>query len=311
MKHNRKVTAIVLALFLLTQLIGLYVVNSYSPQKIVNGKVVNQTAKVIPYGMGFQENNTQKLDAVSVLFSFLFSLVIAISLILLLIKIKARFVLRIWFLLVIILALGISFTSFLPSIKYASWIGLIIAIPLAFLKIYKRNFIIHNITEIFIYPGIAAIFVPILGIISIIALLVIISIYDMWAVWKSKIMQKMAKYQINKLNIFGGLFIPYGSKKTRDKIKKIKLEGKKTKGSKIKVEIALLGGGDIVFPIIASGVVLINWGLIPALITTLGALLGISGLLIFGNKKRMYPAMPFISSGILLALLVNWIFLVH
>jgi presenilin-like A22 family membrane protease len=83
---------------------------------------------------------------------------------------------------------------------------LVIALPLAFTKIYGRNFLVHNLTELFIYPGIAAVFVPILNIWTIIVLLILISIYDMWAVWHSGIMQKMAKYQINQLKIFSGFY---------------------------------------------------------------------------------------------------------
>src|SRR3989304_4378805 len=101
--------------------------------------------------------------------------------------------------------IGISFNVFLfdfmpfSVILYSfplplSWtLASLLALPLAFVKIYKRKFLIHNITELFIYPGIAAVFVPILNIFTIIFLLVFISIYDMWAVWHSGIMQKMAK----------------------------------------------------------------------------------------------------------------------
>ena len=75
--------------------------------------------------------------------------------------------------------------------------------------------IVHNLTELLVYPGIAVIFVslltqwsPIKNLILIIFLLILISIYDMWAVWHSGIMQKMAKYQIDTLEIFSGFFIP-------------------------------------------------------------------------------------------------------
>ena len=48
---------------------------------------------------------------------------------------------------------------------------------------------------------------------TVIILLVVISIYDMWAVWKSGIMQKMAKYQMDELKIFSGFYVPYASKR--------------------------------------------------------------------------------------------------
>lgn len=316
MKHNRKITIIILLMFILAQFIGLFVINSYTTQKIVDGKIVNATGKVMPYGMGFQENNSST-DLTSILISVLFSLIIAISLIFILIKIKAKAVMKTWFFVVSVLAIGISLTAFLPEIKYASIISLLIAIPLAVFKIYKRNIVVHNLTELLIYPGIAAIFVPILNLTILIVLLILISAYDMWAVWKSKIMQKIAKYQIEELNVLGGLFIPYASKKVKEKINllktkfksKEKLE-KEFKKSELKVNLAILGGGDIAYSILSAGVVLETWGLIPALITVGGASIALVGLLVFGRKKTMYPAMPFITGGIFLVLLVNWLFII-
>ena len=316
MKHNVKITIIILVMFLLTQFIGLYVVNSYSTQKVVDGQIVNSTGKILPYGMGFQEED-QNLDFTSILFSFLFSLIIVISLIFLLIKLKAKFIMRTWFFVVSTLALGITFTSFLPEVKYASLIALAFALPFAAVKIYKKSMVTHNLTELLIYPGIAAVFVPILGIISIIILLLVISIYDMWAVWKSKIMQKMAKFQMEEVNVFGGFLIPYASKKVKEKIRNLKLKfkdkkrlEKEFKKSKLKINLALLGGGDIVFPIITSGVVLKIWGIAPAVLVIIDAFLGLGGLLLFSEKKKMYPAMPFISAGIFLGMLVSYLFFI-
>jgi len=103
--------------------------------------------------------------------SILIAFVIAISLLFLLTKFNAEFILRLWFFIVVIIALGISFNAIIPKFAYVSMIALIIAFPLAFVKIYKRDFLVHNITELFIYPGIAAVFVPILNFWTIILLL--------------------------------------------------------------------------------------------------------------------------------------------
>ena len=171
----------------------------------------------------------------------------------------------------------------------------------------KKNMIIHNLSELFIYPGIAAVFVPLLNIWTMIFLLVLISLYDMWAVWHSGIMQKMAKFQINELKVFGGFFVPYVSRKVREKLKKISKS--KLKDKKIKAEVAILGGGDIIFPIIASGVMLATFGVLGAVFTIAGALLGLSYLLFAAKKRKFYPAMPFISAGIFLGMLASWILL--
>ncbi|MBT4376147.1 hypothetical protein HOD29_02125 [archaeon] len=294
MKHNLKITAVILLMFIITQFIGLYVVNYYaSPDH------------PLPFGMDVPEIEQPEDYTINFL-SIIISLVIAITILFLLTRFKSKIILRIWFFVVVMLALGISFTSILNIPAHLSLIALVFALPFALGKVYKRDFITHNISELFIYPGIAAVFVPLLNIKATIILLVIISLYDAWAVWKSGIMQKMAKYQMDELKVFSGFFIPYLSKKTRQKIKKLKKSNSK-KG--IKVNVAILGGGDVIFPIIAAGVALKVWGIWPAILIITGALLGLGSLLLFSEKKKFYPAMPFISAGIFLGMLLGWLFL--
>ncbi len=321
MKHNLKITLLLLSMFILTQFIGLYVVDHYSPIKVVNGVQENVTSpNHLPLGLEPPPENNQ-MNAWQTLLYIIPAFVIAILIFFFLPKIKSEIFMKLWFSFVIIVALFVSTLSFVPIAKYAWIIALAISLPLAFFKIIKRNIVIHNITEMLIYPGIAAIFVALLsspenpsrGIYSVMALLILISVYDMWAVWHSGIMQKMAKYQINKLRIFGGFLIPYLSKQARAKIKKMKKLKRSARGDKskkIKVNFAILGGGDIVFPAITAGVVLRKFGFssflgiqlpLASLLVILGAVLGLGFLLFFG-KKKPYPAMPFLSAGIFVAL---------
>lgn len=294
-------------MFILTQFIGIYIVDSYSSSKVIDGNIINVNSPDLPFGLQspeLEKNTEFNYAFVSIIFAF----IIAISLLLLLSKFKIEFFIRIWFFVVILIALGISFNIFLLGIfsSKISWlIALIIALPLGFIKIYKRNFLVHNFTELFIYPGIAAVFVPMLNIYTIVGLLILISIYDMWAVWQSGIMQKMAKYQIDKLNIFSGFFVPYVSKKVRQKLKKMKKS--KLKKKKIRVNMAILGGGDVVFPIIAAGVMLKTLGLLSSIFVIIGATLGLSYLMFFAEKKKFYPAMPFITAGIFAGIILSYL----
>lgn len=291
-------------MFLVTQFIGLYVVDHYSTQKVIDGKqVFLNDSNQLPYGMDTPDL-TQQRDFFSILPSLILSFIIAIVLLFFLMKKKADWVMKVWFFVVITLALGIAFNSFIPSFKYSSLLALVIAIPLALLKIFKRHFIIHNLTELFIYPGIAAIFVSILNIWTMVILLLIISFYDMWAVWHTGFMQKMAKYQMKQLKIFSGFFVPYLTKELRAKLKKFSKAQLKTK--KIPVHVAILGGGDVVFPIITSGVILKTLGLIPALLVVAGATIGLVTLLFLAKKKRFYPAMPFITMGIFIGIIIGY-----
>jgi presenilin-like A22 family membrane protease len=134
-------------------------------------------------------------------------------------------------------------------------------------------------------------------------LLIIISLYDMYAVWHSGFMQKMAKYQIKQLKLFSGFFVPYMGKEDRIKLQQAKTqELKEKKLKKVKVHLAILGGGDVVFPILLAGVVLRVLGVWQAVLISIGATLALAYLFYRSEKGKFYPAMPFISIGCLIAL---------
>ncbi len=303
MKHNIKISALLLCMFILAQIIGLVVIDGYSSVKIVNGEKTNVTAPVVP----FFDNPTLETnsDFVQVLFSILFSFVIVLLLVFILTKYKSETFFRIWFFLVVTLAVSVTLNLAFINFPYSIYFAVILSVILAYFKIYQRNMIVHNLTELMIYPGVAAAFVPLLNPITIIILLILISIYDVWAVWKSGIMQKMAKYQISKIRIFSGFLIPLMTKDQRQKVKNI--SDKKLKTKTMKINVALLGGGDIVFPIITAGVYLRNFGIASAWFIVAGATLGLSYIFFFGEKKKPYPAMPYITVGILFGLLLWWI----
>lgn len=316
MKHNFKITIILLSMFLITQFIGLYVINSdpfHITTEIDNGTVTTEN----PSLSWIQPPEIKQQSDFGFYFgSLIFAFVFAILLFFLLTRFKIDSILRIWFFVVIIISLFITFNAIFPKTTYFAIGAGIISVTLAFFKTFKRNIIVHNLTELLIYPGIATIFVPILNFYTIFILLIIISVYDMWAVWHSGIMQKMAKYQMNNLKIFSGFFVPYVSKAIQKKLNKVKKE----KNEKIKVNLAILGGGDVVFPIITAGVMLktsmVNLpfglpsfigGLIPALFVIAGATIGLGLLFTFSQKKKFYPAMPFISAGIFLSLILYYL----
>jgi len=303
MKHNIKITIILLGMFLITQLIGLAVISYYS-----------QEGNSLPYGMEPPEVTDE--NAFGFLGSLAISFVIAIVLVIILMRLKTVWFMRGWFFFVVILALGITFNAagnFL-KIPYTYVIAFLLAIILAYIKVFKRNILVHNLTELAIYPGIATVFVPILNIWTVIVLLIAISIYDIWAVWHSGIMQKMAKFQIDKMKIFSGFFVPYAGKKIRQKIQYLKLKYKNKKipdkiikKNNIKVNLAILGGGDVVFPIIAAGVFLKTLNSVPAaLMVTLGACLALLYLFMFSQKRKFYPAMPFLTTGIFLGMVAGY-----
>ena len=112
-------------------------------------------------------------------------------------------------------------------------------------------------------------------------------------------MVKMAKFQA-KEKLFAGLYIPYSignevTKKISKRVGKIK----KGKGVKVKTGSAILGGGDIAFPLLFSGVLFKTTGMVFAhVITSLTSMLALGLLFFYSQKKKFYPAMPFIATGL-------------
>lgn len=287
MKHKISITVLLLGLFLVAQLVGLFVIDR----------------GVIP---SFFQQKSEANGSFGTLLNMVLSFVIAITLFFFLIQYKWKIFLKIWFGLVILLTLAIVINSFfymcgLSGENYFFY-SVLIAFPFTILKIFRPRIIIHNLTEIFIYSGLALIFVDFLSPLTVLALLVLVSFYDMWAVWHSEVMQKMAKFQMSEMKIFNGFLIPYLTREMKQKLRKSKEK------KKIKVPVAILGGGDIAFTLIPAGVFLKSFGWIPAFFVVCGGLFGLAYLLFNSKKKRFYPAMPFITLGIFLAILICLLF---
>ncbi len=342
MKHDLKITLVLLAMFLATQIIGLIVIDAYSPQKTIqveiDGKVVEKTTGgniTLPYNM-----EPPKMSWREVVPSIMISILLATLIFFILTRLKAALIIRAWFFFVVLITTSISLTALLSKF-HPSWdrvlttslgypltlvsvVALVIAFVLAFYKIVKRNFLIHNFSELLIYPGLAAIFVPLFmnldkpNVLSIhppifwcIILLLLISLYDAYAVWKSKHMISLAKYQIQSLKLFTGFFLPYVSNKSYEQIKKlkgskdIKMEDVKKETQKIKISLAILGGGDVAFPLIFAGIVLRASSFLDAMIVAVAVTISLLLLFITAKKEKFYPAMPFLTAGCLAGYLLT------
>ena len=278
MKHSKKITIILLTIFIFTQYFGLSVVNNYidEPSSLEAGETI------------FEELPFFERPDIAEETSFLPIIVVIILgtiILLLLIKFKAFLIWKLWFLMAVIMTTLVSLNAYLGK-----YVALVLAILLAIWKIFKPNPIIHNITEIFVYAGLAAVFVTIFNLKSISILLVLISLYDMYAVWKSKHMITLANAQ-SDAQLFAGLLIPYRLKKKK---------GKK----RIKVKTAMLGGGDIGFSLLFAAVILKEYGLIASLIIPLFTTMALALLFYYSDDKKFYPAMPPVTIACFLGLLM-------
>ncbi|MGM5483083.1 MAG: presenilin family intramembrane aspartyl protease [Nanobdellota archaeon] len=334
MKHTLKVTIFLVLLFLMSQMMGLVIINQYvnieeSAQKgdtKANKEAFANTGGAPPDLNADEEKFVWIYIAAAILIGTLLVLII--------IKFKQLKIWLAWFILSIIICLYFAIAQFIarfleilglnPSLRLLPFnimgfpvtlltlTTLLIVSALAYLKVIKKNVVIHNFTEIFIYGGLAALIISVgINIAAALTLLIIISIYDMIAVWKTKHMVTMAKYQTeNKL--FAGLMMPYNPQTGKFCLKPDKRANtrkKAKKSQKLKhtqtLKNAILGGGDVAFPLIFAGTIMKTYAsfLYPIIIiaTTTFALFM---LLTYGKKDRYYPAMPFISAGSLLGFLI-------
>ncbi len=291
MKHNVKITLFLLLMFLLAQFIGLMIIYNYIDfQKT---KELGKTAfEELPIG----ERPPEDTGYIYILIA----VVIGTLILLFFIKYQLIWIWKGWFILATLMGLAIAFGAFVPF-----HIAIVPALILAFWKVLKPNLWVQFGTELFVYGGLAAIFVPSLNLLYMSIILVLIALYDAYAVWKSKHMITLAKSQ-SKAKIFAGFILPY---RKAEKKAESKVSGKKVPGGKamVKVRMAMLGGGDIAFPLLFAGVVMKEMGLWQSLVIPFFAA-GALGLLFWLSKeKKFYPAMPFISAGCFLALGAVWL----
>jgi len=321
MKHNIKISLLLVFIFFLAQVTGLFIIREYVSPSIYINETTGEKTTLVEYNDIEIINTKVEHPDINENFSFLYiSFVILIStlVVLLIIKFKKQKIWKFWFSISIFLASYIALEPFVfkflnlfvtQNLRTILKISTFLIVSfLVFMKVYKKNMIIHNITEIIMYGGIAAIFIPVVNVFSASMLLIFISIYDMYAVWKSKHMVTMANFQTQS-NVFAGLYLLYDNKSQKiiSKIKENKEIPKKNtvtkKNSNIKQ--AILGGGDIAFPLIFAGTILKATASFPfALIIILFSTLAVAGLFFLSKPGKFYPAMPYISSGCFLGYLI-------
>ncbi len=309
-----KITLLLVAFFLAAQYVGLLITSEYVTVEesidISTGERQYNVTNVTDLPLGVERVEVEE-D-----FSWIYIMVailLGTILVLILARFKQKKVWKMWYFLSLVFIMTFALDPFIGTL-----FAVLSSIVLAIYKTYKPNFLVHNITEIFLYGGLAAMLVPIMNLFSAFAMLLAISAYDAFAVWKSKHMITLAEFQSDS-DVFAGLFIPYSTKRRKTKIlmkndtktKRVakgsesrqKSSDKKGSGSS-GVTRAILGGGDIAFPLIFAGVVMKTAGFPGAAVIPPFAGIALFVLLYMSKKGKFYPAMPFITAGCIAGYLV-------
>ena len=289
MKHASKVTALLLLFFFLAQLLGLGLL---ALEARSTGTTVEYDATAIGERPEFESSYGPTVY-------LLVGVGIGTILLLWIMRMRnARVIWKWWYFLAIVLAVTAALGVLLPTIM-----ALVFAGYLAYQKTHHYNLFVHNITELFMYAGLAVLFVPLFTVAWAAVLLVIISIYDMYAVWKSKHMVRLATFT-KKNKLFAGILVNYETKGKKTTLLQSNPDALKQKPKKI--NSALLGGGDVLFPLLFAGAVFTELltqagskgiALLGALVIVGTTALALYLLFSLGKKHKFYPAMPFVSAG--------------
>ncbi|MFT4326121.1 MAG: presenilin family intramembrane aspartyl protease [Candidatus Woesearchaeota archaeon] len=312
MKHSLSITLRIVMLFILAQLIGLFILSYYVP--------FGSGAGAINEDVYFFEPPQVENESLSFLV-IIIPFIIGTIFMLLIIKFNLQIIWKIWYFLGISFALLISLYPFIP---FSLFVVYMVALLLTYIK--QKFYMLHNPIELLLYAGIAAIFVPILNIFSIYVLLILIALYDAYAVWKSKHMVALATFQTNS-NLFAGFQIKkktgsigkrkgtslhHASSISKEHMKKLKNDSfmsykrnhsveENKESSSVSQSNAILGGGDILFPLLFVGTLMkYTANLYLGLAIILSAAFALFLLLVYAKKHRFYPAMPFIGAGLVI-----------
>ena len=273
MKNPPSVVAVLLLLFISAQFMGLFILKS-----------ADFEAEPFP-GVGRPDVAPGQ--------SYIFigiAILIGTALLLLIMKFHKFGLWKLWYFLSVFATLAVAWNVFFSAVMAG-----IAAFAAAAWKVFRPNFIIHNLTELFIYGGLAVIFVPIMNLFSASVLLLLVSAYDVYAVWKSRHMVRMAKFQAAS-RLFAGLAVPKSFKGMSKPVPR-HFQAKGALSKQDGVAVAILGGGDIGLPLLFAGVVMSQFGFARAFVVPVFASIGLAFLFAISKKGKFYPAMPFVSAG--------------
>ena len=185
------------------------------------------------------------------------------------------------------------------AISYVS-LGLIMAIALTAWKFFRPTILNQNVAAIISGAGVGALLGASFGIVPSLVFLVILCTYDFVSVFITKHMITLAKALTKTPTAF-----TIASPHKFEKPVRIGL-----KGVKKKFHVFQLGVGDMVIPLMFSISLLRNFSIASSLITMIGSTIALLFLIYFMSKKpRPLPALPFISLGTLTGFIVSMLVL--
>jgi len=278
-----KTAFILVGIFIITQVLGLYVGNAYS-----QGIKAGELAPIV-----------ENPEAVENSFFFFIYILIATAGILLIIKFWKNFLKAIEAF-VVFFSSWFVFDFLFPVDIWIFSLGFFLAIILTSWKMLRPTILSQDTAAIFSGAGVGAMLGASLGILPSIVFMLLLSIYDFVSVFITKHMIYLAKALTERPTAF--------TVAASHKFKKPVYVG--IKKTKKRFHIFQLGVGDIVLPLMFSVSVLSKFTILNSILTTIGSTIALIILIFYISKKpRPLPALPFVSlgalSGFLLSILIS------
>lgn len=178
------------------------------------------------------------------------------------------------------------------QVIFRVWLSQELSIILAFLLVISRyifpRVIIHNAAIIIAITGIAINLGMNIKPSDAILILIAISVYDYLAVYVTGHMVTMLKSTISSGTIFA-MIVPQNFINMAEKVSEVGKKKMTAEDEASKNAYVYLGGGDLAFPLIMV-VAASKIGLFSAIITAIGALIGLLALnIIFATQKERRP----------------------
>jgi len=300
MKHPWRVLLLIIGFFVFSQLfsLALFLLDIHQETIVVGNESIN-----ISYHPDTVMGSRPTQRDLGAIIYIVIALFISTLIALLILKMTRPAPWRLFMFLAFFTAISIALGVLLPRI-----IALLLGAIIALLLVKKPIPIIINLAHLLAIPGIVIVFAPMLSPLWALLLLIVISIYDYISVNITGHMIKLAKRSAKKLAV--ALVVPYKKDEWVSEIKSISISQKRP--------IAILGGGDLAFPalLLASFAekafnVLGSrlYAFLYSLPIMLGSVLGLVVLLILGSRNKFYPAMPLITLGATIGLIISFLLL--
>jgi len=296
MKHPPNIIFLLVILFLL--------IETFSSLIFLKSMIIKEG---IPYSQASPQPIKESEKGIHSFITLIISLTIATIIMIILVKYKLSPFIKIWTYIALFISIGVTLSVFFKAV-YVYIITTILVLLFNNIK-NKIGIVIDNAIQFLVIPGLMLIFSPMLDILYATIFMVILSIYDYISVNITRHMIRFA--EVSQKTGFIGLKFNYLPIKTGKSNKRINKKSGKT-------STAILGGGDLAFPAIFIGsymdflAKIIPYKPLIFLYTSpliVFSTISLYTLFVKSKKGRYYPAIPYLTVGLLIGLLISLSFL--